>query len=323
MYKHQFDQLLSKEVPKSTMLYGESLYYIERYIEILTYKIDPSETLKMYVEDYDFTTAKLALSQGSLFGDRTLFIYKAEKALSKEELKILIDLCNKNDNSFFIYAHITAKKPPIANLFSPKSNAQEVRFFEPNPTQALLELEQKAKVLDLSVDKYVLSHLLSVVNMDLMLAVNELHKLAILQHPISNKDIDNLVYATSAVKVESLLFDLMDKKPIVEHLVQLLESGDDCYKILRQTQYFFAQLFLFRSYIALNGRVDSKEILGYMLPKFVEEKKSLYAQKFKILQYNELFKRLLHAESQLKKADTHQKDALLITTLLGIQTLMK
>lgn len=323
MYKQKFDEFLKGQIPKSTMLYGESLYYIEQYIEILSFKIEASQVLKIYPEDYNFDLCKATLSQGSLFGDKTLCIYKGQKALTKEELKALIHLCQKNDNSYFIYALHTNKKPTTTTLFAPKLQAQEVRFFEPNPNVAIAELAQKAKELHIQIDKHVLQHLLLVLNMDIQLAANELRKLSILSEAVTTKDIDNLVYATSAIKVENLFFDLMDKKPVIEHLVQLLDTGDDCYKILRQAQYFFAQLFLFRSYIALHGRVNSKEILGYQLPQFVEEKKSLYAQKLKILQYNELFKRLLYAEIELKKADAIQRDALLITTILNIQTLVK
>jgi len=323
MYKDKFDEFLKQNVPKSTMLYGESLYYIEQYIDILTYKIQASQVLKIYPEDYNFDFLKSTLAQGSLFGEKTLCIYKGEKALEKEQLKVLIELCAKNENSYFIYALHTTKKPTTTNLFAPKFQAQEVRFFNPNPNVAIAELAQKAKALNLKIDTHVLNHLLLVLNMDIKLAANELNKLAILDGEITSKDIDNLVYATSAIKVENLFFDLMDQKPITQHLIQLLESGDDCYKILRQAQYFFAQLFLFRSYIALHGKVNSKEILGYQLPQFVEEKKSLYAQKLKISQYNKILKKLLLAEKELKKADAIQRDALLIATLLNLQKLIE
>lgn len=304
------------------MFYGEGEYFLDKYLKLVQEKINPDTTLKLYDEDYDFTQAKALLSQGSLFGQSNLFIYKGVKTLPKEDVKSLLSIAQKNENSYFILLFQSEKKSPLSALFNEKSAAVEVRFFQPSLPQATAELQQAAKELNVQIDRYALEHLYLVLNTDLSLCRNELQKLSILQTPITTKDIDNLVYSTNSIKVESLFYDLMDKKPVIEHLTQLLQSGEDSFKLLRQIQYFFQQLFMFRSYIALKGHVDSKEILGYKLPKNIEEKKASYAQKLKILQYKELFLKLLDAELELKKADSMQKEPVLIATILSLQNFM-
>ncbi|MGM0622426.1 MAG: DNA polymerase III subunit delta [Campylobacterota bacterium] len=324
MYQNQYDTLLhTKKLPKSVMFYGEVNYYIDKYIDLTTEKIAATNVQTFFYEDFDFTAAKDALSQGSLFGDITAVVYKSEKNLAKEQLKQLLHICQKNDNSYFIYAIYNPKKSALTSLFTQKNSAAEVRFFDPKPHVAVAELTQKADSLKMQITKSSLEHLYSILNYDLALAMNELHKLAIVDGEIDHKEIDNLVYATSAVKIENLFYDLMDKKPILEHIMQLLESGDDSYKILRQAQYFFQQLFMFRCFIALKGFVDSKEIIGYKLPKFVEEKKASYAQKLKILEYEQLLSRLCEAEIELKKSDALQREALLVATFLNLQQFAK
>jgi DNA polymerase-3 subunit delta len=323
MYQNQFDALLQKPLPfKSFMLYGEGEYFLDKYAKLIQEKINPDTTLKLYDEDYDFTQAKALLSQGSLFGQSNLFIYKGVKSLPKDDVKSLLSIAQKNENSYFIFLLQSEKKSPLSALFNEKIAAVEVRFFQPGLPQATAELQQAAKALNVQIDRYGLEHLYLLLNGDLSLCRNELQKLSILQTPVTTKDIDNLVYSTNSIKVESLFYDLMDKKPVIEHLTQLLQSGEDSFKLLRQIQYFFQQLFMFRSFIALKGHVDSKEILGYKLPKNIEEKKASYAQKLKILQYKELFQKLIDAELELKKADSMQKEPVLIATILSLQSFM-
>ncbi len=323
MYKQEFDKQLAQGTRfKSVMLYGESPYFIDSYTQRLGAAIDPSQTVTAYQEEYRFDTAKGTLSQGSLFGDTNLFVYKGEKNLPKNELKELIEICAKNENSYLIYALFGNNFKSIAPLFTPKLHAAHVRFFEPNMQTAMTELGQRAAQLKLQIDRYALHHLYMVLNMNLQLAINELEKLSILEGPVTQKEIDNLVYATNAIKLENLFFDIIDKKPLVDHLHQLIEIGDDEFKITRMAQYFFHQLFLFRSYINLYGQVDSKAILGYKLPRFIEEKKAGYAAKLSLPKFLEVFEYINSMELQLKNASALQREAILISGLIKIQSIL-
>lgn len=323
MYKKDFDTLIHSDAAlqtKSFMLWGESRYYIDQYIQTITQKLEATEIVSYYYEDFDFQKIKTSLSQGSLFGDRSIYIYKAQKHINRSQLQAILDICSKSENSFFIYAIYSPLKNALAPLFTKKHSAVAVRFFEPNIPQALTELSSGAQRLGVDTDRHALEHLYFLHNMDLSLSMNELNKLGLVDGVVSSKDIDNLVYTTSSMKLENLFYDLVDNKDITTHLQQNLEAGDDSLKILRQAQYFFHNLFLFRSYIALHGVVDSKSILGYKLPRFIEEKKARYAQKLKILQYSYIFKRLNRLELELKGADSVSKDAILIASLYNIKT---
>ncbi|MGC9351454.1 MAG: DNA polymerase III subunit delta, partial [Sulfurovum sp.] len=74
-------------------------------------------------------------------------------------------------------------------------------------------------------------------------------KLAILDTKVTSKDIDRLVYSTAPLAIEQLLIELFQKKPITDTITRLLELGEDEASILRATQYFVNQIFLFHAYI--------------------------------------------------------------------------
>jgi DNA polymerase-3 subunit delta len=158
-----------------------------------------------------------------------------------------------------------------------------------------------------------------ILNNNLALCANELEKLAILGMKVTSKDIDRLVYSTAPLATEQLLIDLFNKKPITATITKLLELGEDEASLLRSTQYFVNQIFLFHAYIKLHGHVDSAAILGYKLPKQIEEQKAQLALRVKSAALLKIFEHLLESEILIKKAPATQKEVLVYSMLIKLQ----
>lgn len=322
MYQKEFNQRLQNALPKAVLLYGENDYLIDYYIDYYIKKLDAKDSmLSLYHDEWDFEQAKAFLSQSSLFGGTNLVVTKRDKKIPKKELDILVELANKNEDNYFIYGYGGAAKDArsMQASFSDKKGGVWVRFFEPNIREGVTVLQQKAQQIGLDIDHYALQHLMLVLNNNLSLCSNEMEKLAILNTKVTSKDIDRLVYSTAPLAIEQLLIDLFQKKPITDTITRLLELGEDEASILRATQYFVNQIFLFHAYIKLHGHVDSAAILGYKLPKNIEEQKASLALRVKSAALLKIFEHLLESELEMKKAPSTQREVLLYSMLIKIQ----
>lgn len=322
MYQREFDQRLKQTFPKAVLLYGDNSYFIDYYIDLYKSELDAKESmLTLYYDEWDFEQAKNYLSQTSLFGGTNLIVVRHDKKIPKKELDLLIALANKNADNYFLYAYEgTAKEAKsMQSAFTEKKGGVWVRFFEPNINEGIATLQQKAQKIQLDIDHYALQHLMLLLNNNLALCSNELDKLAILRINVTSKDIDKLVYSTAPLATEQLLIDLFNKKPITETITKLLDLGEDEASLLRSTQYFVNQIFLFHAYIKLNGHVDSAAILGYKLPKQIEERKAQLALRVKSAALLKIFEHLLESEIAMKKAPSAQKEVLLYSMLIKLQ----
>ena len=325
MYQKEFDQKLRQNMPKSVLFYGENAYLIDNYIAYYIQKTDAKETLlSLYHDEWNFEQAKAFLSQSSLFGGTNLLIVKQGKKIPKKELDILIALTQNHTDNYFLYAYSGLAKDAksLQNAYTPKSGGVWVRFFEPHPHEGVAILQQKAQRIKLDIDHYALQHLMLILNNNLALCANELDKLAILNMKVTSKDIDKLVYSTSPLAIEQLLFDLFSQKPITSTLSKLLEIGEDESAIIRATQYFLQQIFLFQAYFKLHGEIDCTAILGYQLPKPLEAQKTTLARNISSASLLKIYEHLLESEIALKKASATQKEVLLYGLLIQLQTLL-
>ena len=322
MYQREFDQRLRQSLPKAVLFYGENNYMVDQYIETYVKQTDAKDSmLSLYHDEWNFEQAKNFLSQTSLFGGTNLVVVKYEKKIPKKELDTLVALANKTPDNYFIYGYSGAPKDArsMQAAFTDKKGGVWVRFFEPNIRDGVAMLQQKSQTIGLDIDHYALQHLMLVLNNNLALCANELEKLAILGTKVTGKDIDRLVYSTAPLATEQLLIDLFNKKAITETITKLLEIGEDEAAILRATQYFVNQIFLFHAYIKLNGHVDSTAILGYKLPKQIEEQKAQLALRVKSASLLKIFEHLLESELAIKKAPATQKEVLLYSMLIKLQ----
>ncbi len=323
MYQRDFDQRLKQAFPKAVLFYGANEYMIDHYIDLYKTKLDAKESmLSLYFDEWNFEQAKSYLSQTSLFGGTNLLIVKSDKKIPKKELDQLILLANKNTDNYFLYGFDESKTPAktLTSSFTEKKGGVWVRFFEPNIRDGMSVLQQKAIQIGLDIDHYALQHLMLLLNNNLALCANELEKLAILGMKVTSKDIDRLVYSTAPLATEQLLIDLFNKKPITDTITKLLDLGEDEFDLLRSTQYFINQVFVFHAYIKLHGHVDSAAILGYKLPKQIEDQKAQLALKVKSTSLLKIFEHLLEGELEMKKAPPTQREVLLYSMLIKIQS---
>lgn len=326
MYKREFDNLLmSQNIPKAVLLYGENSFFLDYYKALYIDKLDAKEdAMVLHYEAYKFDQAYSYLSQNSLFGGVNLLIVRSDKKIPKKDLEALLTIANKSDINYFLYIFEGSSNDArsLQSSFVTKNNALWVRFFETTLREALEILTHKARQIGLKIDHYALNHLFVLLNHNIALAVNELDKLAILDREITSKDIDNLVYCTAPMQVEQLLLALFEKKDSIALLEQLIELGEDEFSVLRSTQLFVNQLFMFNAYIKLHGAIDSMAILGYRLPKPIEQQRTQIALRLKSTTLLALYEYLLHSELELKKAKAIDRESLIFGILIKMQSFL-
>ncbi len=324
MYKREFDNLLhSGEIPKSLMLYGENDYYIDSAVGQIVEMTGAGESmLKLYYDEYDFKRAKTYLGQSSLFGDMNLLLVKSDKKIPKKELKHLIELAERNENSYFLYVYAGSDFKTMTSLFSPKTAAQHVRFFPPNLNEAASLLQEKARKMGIEIDRYAIEHLLNALGLNLSMAMNELDKLALLSGPVGAKEIDEHIFSLVPVARDAFLVSLFSKRPLTDLLGQIHHLGEDEFAVLRSVQYFTNQLFLFHAHIKLYGSADSAAILGYRLPKPIEQQRAQLAARIPPATFEKIFDILAEGELAIKSAGSSQKETLLLSTLIKIKSFL-
>jgi len=324
MYKQEFEQILKTRLPKSALIYGENLYAIEQYINFYITKLGAiDDKLKLYFDDYNFEQARSYLSQNSLFGNTNLLIIKSEKAIPKKELETLLEMTKKNQDNYLLYIYYGVAKDIKTSTSLFKSNdSVEVRLFEPSIKDSTLILQNKANNIGLNIDHYALECLIIMLNNNLMLCSSELDKLNILNREVTIKDINELVFSETSLSAEKLLIDLCNKKLSLATINTLLDLGEDTNSIIRATQNFLNQILLFQAYIKINGSVNSQDILGYKLPKQIEEQKASLANRIKSSKLLKAFEYVLQCELEIKSAPAPQKETLLYSMFIELQNIL-
>ncbi len=328
MYKREFENLLkAKKLPKASFFYGACEYQnallVQSLLEALDVQIE--EKLTLYFDEYTFSTAKNFISQSSLFGDRNVLILKTEKPLPAKEAEVLLELCGKNDSSYLIYQFFGEDKKALSftKLFEKSSHALFVRLFKAEMNDALTILTQQAHKQGLTIDRYVLQHLYMVHMEDLALCANEFEKLCLLQREITINDIDQLVYGLGTVSMEHFISKLFEKKDLSSLYERIIEGGGvEEIRILNAIQAHLSQLFLFHAYIKMHGSFDAKAILGYALPNPIAQQRAHQSIKIDLSTYHKLFELLTQTEYALKKVSGIEKNSLLLSSLIKLQTFL-
>lgn len=328
MYKREFENLLkSKKIPKATLFYGACTYQNELLSDqtLKALDVQSDEKLLLYYDEYTFSTAKNFVSQSSLFGDRNILILKTDKVIPAKELDVLVSLCTKNDSSYLFYQYFgdDKKATPMTKIFDKKGDAAFVRFFKADYNDAISMLLLDAQNKGLSINRYAMQHLYMVHMEDLSLCINEFEKLSLLGREIQVGDIDTLVYGLGSVSMDGFIAKLLEKKDFKEDFLRMIESdGNDEIRIVNAITNYLSQLFLFHAYIKLNGSFDAKAILGYPLPPKLAEQRSTQSIKIDIKTYKLLLNLLLETEYKLKKIPNIEKNALLLSCLIKLQSFL-
>ncbi len=312
--------LQNRNAPRAMALFGESHFFIDRYSTALS-RIEGASVLSMYHDEYDFSTAKAHLSQGSLFGDQNLLIVKHEKKLPKAELDTFVELVGKNPDNTFIYCYVGDDVKSVDTAFK-GTHAGSVRFYSPFANEARAILLQEAQRAGVQLDNQAAFHLLDLHNNDLSLACNELSKLSILGKPITMKEIDEHVYGLSEIKLDHFITQVIEKKEFLPSLRHLLESGENEIQLLTAISGFLTQLYLFNISIKIHGIADSALVLGYKLPGFIEKERTSLSIKITPNEYKKGINLLLDTELKMKSTGSPDQEALLISALLKLQSVL-
>lgn len=326
MYKREFENLIrSQKVPKSTLFYGACPYQNDLLLSqtLQALDIQSDEKLSLYYDEFIFSSAKNFLSQSSLFGDRNILVIKTDKVIPTKELDILLSLCLKNETSYLFYQYFgeDKKATSMTKSFDKKYDATFVRFFKAEQNEAITMLLAHANTLNLSINRYAMQHLYMVHMEALSLCANEFEKLFLLGKEIEVNDIDTFVYGLGSVSMDHFIIKLLDKKDFKEDFSRMIESdGNDEIRIVNAIQNYISQLFLFHAYIKLNGAFDAKAILGYPLPPQLANQRANQSIKIDLKTYKTLLDLLIQTEFKLKKMQNIEKNAMLLSTLIKLQS---
>ncbi|MDX9813566.1 MAG: DNA polymerase III subunit delta [Sulfurimonas sp.] len=314
MYKNELDRhIKNSTISNSFILFGESDFFIDEYIDKLTPKGDDVSLLKLYFDEFSYEAAKAHLSQASLFGDRNILLVKSDKKIPKKELETLVGLCEKDKNNFFIYGYSGDDYSTYKNGVG-KTSCMSVRFFHPNRGESIAILKQKANDIGLDITPDALAHLLDIEHLNIPMAINELSKLSIYNKPITQKDVDQLTFGLSEASLNEMLKKIFAKKEYKDDLKNLLEHSNSEIEILGSIVRYFLQLTLFHIYIKEHGSYDAKAILGFVPPKFVTDEIARVAIKIKLSKHKEILSLLIKSDL-LMKSSKGDKETILICAI--------
>ncbi len=305
MYKNEFDNHLRQNKKfNAYMFYGQSTFLVEHYSNIVTSSLGQKDEIeKLYFDEYDFKYAKDKLLQSSLFSSNNILLIKCDKKIPKKEVDTLVEACNTNPDSTVIFSCIgDTDFRSMEKSFSAKTNSAVVRMFSPNDNEAVRLIEDTAKKLNINYEVSALNHLYFMHKNDLSLCINDLSKLAILDEKITSNIVNTHCFGIGAVSFEDFLHDLLSGKDIANDLTLLLEEGVNEIFLINQVTSFIQQLFMISSYARAIGAPNPKEILGFIPPKNVWEKKSKLAINIKPEKFQEMLEFLLNIELELKSS---------------------
>ena len=114
--------------------------------------------------------------------------------------------------------------------------------------------------------------------------------------------------------------DFLNKKNINASIEYLFDIGIDEVAIVNEMIRKTYELLLFTLSAKVNGKVDSKDILGYKLPKQIEEKRGMLAVRLNLTQYQQILTALQECEFKIKIDSKIDKKSIFLSTLIKIQT---
>ncbi len=119
------------------------------------------------------------------------------------------------------------------------------------------------------------------------------------------------------------MHNLFASQDISDELEGLFEGGMNEIYLLNQISSFVQQLFMISSYIRVYGTANAKEILGFVPPKNVWEKKTRLAMNIKPEKFSEILQYLLNIELELKSSKISNQNLYLQASLRKISVLIR
>jgi DNA polymerase-3 subunit delta len=313
MYKNIFDNHLRKgDIFSAYMFWGQDDFFIEHYATKVALSFAPSSDIqKIYFDEYNYETCMDILSQSSLFLSTNIVLIKLIKKIPKKEIDNLIKVCNINKDTHIIFACLQNKNPKVttsvdfksmAKSFNAKTSSAEVRFFTPQPTEAIKILQDEAKKQNTNFEQNALIDLYAMHEKDLSLCISDISKLSILQETITTNIVKNQCFGMGTVLLDSFLNNLFLGNRYKKDLFKILEEGVNEIYLINQITSFVQQLFIINIYLKLYGNLNILEIWGYPLPQDIAKQRANIAMRYTQNQYTSMLKQLLNLELELKSA---------------------
>jgi len=304
MYKNVFDKELANGIIYDAyMFYGQENYLIETYSNDVSKKIAGEEEVnKTYFDDYNFNESLDFLSQSSLFSSKNVLLIKTVKKIDPKEIEKLIDVCQKNQNSFVIFCCLEDLHfRSMAKHFKKENNSVEVRFFAPKDYEVKNILLKKSQELSLDISQTELHYLYTMHQKNISLVVNDLEKLSILKQKITLATINQQCFGMGNVILNDFLYNLFSGRIINKDLYMILKEGLDEIMLVTQVISYIQELFMINSYLALNdNKLNINEIWGYNLPKDIANQKATLSNKFSQNDYLDMLELFQKLELELK-----------------------
>jgi DNA polymerase-3 subunit delta len=302
----EFNKL--KTLPNSFLFYGDE-FFLDLQYNVVKDIVKNTNIVKLYFDEFDIDLAKNHLAQNSLFGDKNSLIIKTNKWIDVEKLLQIV-----GDNYFYLFFYGDTKK-----VKTKKFGKNFVRFFKPDLRDMIIQansyMAQKSITnIDLEHLKYLIS------KVDYRFLFNEIDKISLIDK-ISNSLIDELVFNYNETGYDDVFDKLFMGFDYLKELDYLLYQGEDEIVILNALTRYVRTLYMFNLHIKNIGYENvSKDVLGYQIPKNLEENRKKISFNIKDNQFLELFTILLEAELAIKSSK--DKNSYLFKTFIDIKTIL-
>jgi len=282
------------DIPNVFLFYGDE-FYLDLYSNKITKKFENNNIMRLYFDEWDFDISKNYLSQNSLFGDKNILVVKTNK-WSNDFAKIA---SIAQDNYFYLFYYGDSKQVKTKGFGN-----NFVRFFKPDLREMIILSNEYMKSKNISIDLEHLKYLIS--KIDYRFLFREIDKVSMLKN-ISKNSIDKLLFDYSQTSFDELFDALFLKQEYLKKLEYILYEGVDEIAVLMAFVRYVNNLYMFNLHIKnISHENVSKDVLGYQLPKQIEEIRKKISIQIKEEQFLQIFEILFRNELAMKSSkDKH------------------
>ncbi|WP_304339561.1 hypothetical protein [Campylobacter ureolyticus] len=323
MYKREFDSLIaSKKAPNFFLIRGNDEFLNAFCAKQLLNLWNSENVLEQYFEEYNFNEA-MSFLEPSLFGDKNIIYIKNDKTTSTKEIKEIIEKCKKDENNYVLY-EIYECGNRLNNDFLKAFGTNFLRVFKPNSqNEALQILTQISQILKLFPNSLALLEIYKIHNENLSLCVAELKKFKSLNLELNLENVKENVSGLSEVSFEDLFEKIINLKDFRDDFFTYTQSGS--YNESELIGYFYSsifRIFSIHTFIKINGKIDFRQVLGYLPPIQIQNNLKTLALQFSTEKFKEMFISLNKTEYSLKTKTNINKTYLLLSGLLEFQRIL-
>jgi DNA polymerase III delta subunit len=317
--QYELDARLKNGAPlKATLFWGDPSMidiYADRYLKTLPNDLS---ALKLYYDEFNFSAAFTHLSSPGLFNEGNLLVVRIDKKIESKNLTALLNAIGKNATSYMLFIYEADDAKAKLAYLKEEGFYAVVRFFAPKLEEAKRILKEAAAKIDAELNDAQAQHLLKINENNLSFAIADLGKIAVYDQ--TNSALIDLISAGhSDGDCYRLIETLVEKRqsfyPELERL--FLQNATEM-SVLLELIGAFRQLFMFSCAMRLGN--DSKDFLGYFLPKDIDEARKKLASRFKPSRWVKILEALSELELSFKQTATQEKKALLYAFLIKLQT---